>query len=628
VGRAQPPIVHALGHLMNTMLQSTDVAWTIAPTRIGAGDAQQDLAALVAELDRGAVDTLVILEGNPVYSAPADFELERRLAQVTDVVYLGEHENETAACANWFVPAAHVLESWGDATAYDGTASLVQPLIVPMYGGRTAAELLALFTGQDYPDAHRLLRERWLRQLPAGDGEARWAQALQSGLFTGTASPPQRLELSVPSLVAALTAPSLPPPAGLEVAFALDPSVYDGRFANNAWLLERPQPTTHLTWDNAALVSPRTARRLGVSTEDQVDLELGGRRVRAPVLIVPGHADEAVTLHLGWGRRGAESLARGVGFDAYALRTSRALSFATGLSMTRAAAPPYPLARTQLHWSLADRPIALSATLAEYRADPQFTAEQRGEVATLMPPVPMSGNQWAMTIDMAICTGCSACVVACQAENNILVVGKAQVLNGREMHWLRIDSYHHGDPEAPQVVHQPMLCQHCERAPCEYVCPVNATVHSPDGLNEMAYNRCVGTRFCSNNCPYKVRRFNWFDWNDSPENQGRRTLQRNPDVTVRQRGVMEKCTYCVQRIREVEIHARVADREIRPGEVVTACQQACPTQAIQFGSLHHAGTPMAQWREEPRSFQVLHELGTSPRTMYLARIDNPNPEIG
>ena len=351
--------------------------------------------------------------------------------------------------------------------------------------------------------------------------------------------------------------------------------------------------------------------------------------MRAPVLVVPGHADEAVTVHLGWGRGGAESLARGVGFDAGALRTSRALSFASGLAVRKVAGETYPLARTQRSFDPDDRRVALSATLAEYRAHPDFTAEQRGDLPTLLPPVDMSGEQWAMTIDLSICTGCSACVVACQAENNILVVGKPEVLNGREMHWIRIDSYHRGDPDDPRVVHQPMLCQHCERAPCEYVCPVNATVHSADGLNEMVYNRCVGTRFCSNNCPYKVRRFNWFDWNErQPANGGSVILQHNPEVTVRQRGVMEKCTYCVQRIRGAEIRARVEGREIRPGEVVTACQEACPTQAIQFGSLRHRDTEMVRRREEPRAFQVLHELGTRPRTEYLARIDNPNPEIG
>jgi molybdopterin-containing oxidoreductase family iron-sulfur binding subunit len=630
VGPRQPPVVHALGHVMNAALGNAQAAWTIAPTPVGAGSAEQDLAELAAEIDRGSVDTLVILEGNPVYTAPADLELGRRLGRVKDVVYLGAYEDETAALARWFIPAAHVLESWGDATAYDGTASIVQPLIAPLFDGRTATQVLALFTGRHEPDSPRMLRESWGRRWPAGDFAARWAAALETGIVAGSASPRQSLTLGSDALLAALgTVPATPPAgAGLEVAFALDPSVHDGRFANNAWLLEHPQPVTHLTWDNAACMSPATAHRLGLATEDVALLDLDGRRVRAPVLVVPGHADDAVTLHLGWGRRRGAYLSRSAGFDAGALRSFRARWFAEGLGVAKIDGASYPLARTQLHFHAEDRPLAPSATLAEYRAHPGFTADQKGDLATLFPPVYEGGEQWAMTIDMAICTGCSACVVACQAENNILVVGKSEVLNGREMHWLRIDDYHHGDPRDPWVVHQPMLCQHCERAPCEYVCPVNATVHSSDGLNEMVYNRCVGTRFCSNNCPYKVRRFNWFDWSERvADNRGRVELQRNPDVTVRQRGVMEKCTYCVQRIREVEIHARLEGRAIRPGEVVTACQAACPTEAIQFGSLRHTDTKMVRWREEPRSFQVLHDLGTRPRTMYLARIDDPNPEI-
>jgi molybdopterin-containing oxidoreductase family iron-sulfur binding subunit len=630
VGEGQPPLVHALGHLMNAMLGRGRTAWTIDPTRVTAGGAEQDLPALAAELERGAVDTLVVLGGNPAYAAPADLELERRIARTAKVVYLGDYEDETALLAGWFVPAAHELESWGDATAYDGTTSLVQPLVRPLHGGRTAAEVLALFAGEGPADARTLLRRSWARRIASADFQARWDEALRAGLFAGSASPRRSDVLTPAPLAAAIAAmPADPPPrAGLAVAFALDPCVYDGRFAGNPWLLEQPRPITHLTWDNAAILGPRTAERLGVADEDVVDLDLAGRTVRAPVLIVPGHADDAVTLHLGWGRRAGATLALGLGFDANALRTWGARWSATGLSLRKRAGERYPLARTQLHTTAEGRPIAPSATLAEYRKDPDFTADLRGDVASLLPPVPGGGEQWAMTIDTSICTGCSACVVACQAENNVLVVGKEQVLSGREMHWLRIDTYLRGDPEDPRAVHEPMLCQHCERAPCEYVCPVNATVHSPDGLNEMIYNRCVGTRFCSNNCPYKVRRFNWFDWNDEPANRGPVALQRNPEVTVRQRGVMEKCTYCVQRIRVTGIRARVEGRSIRPGEVVTACQAACPTQAIQFGSLGHAGTPMVEWRREPRAFQVLHDLGTRPRTMYLARIDNPNPEIG
>jgi molybdopterin-containing oxidoreductase family iron-sulfur binding subunit len=629
VGAGQPPVVHALGHLLDAMLGNERVTWGIAPTLVGAGDAEQDLGALAAELAAGAVDTLAILGGNPVYSAPADLELSRALRTVDAVLYLGAYEDETAALAGWFVPAAHALESWGDAAAYDGTLSLVQPLIAPLAGGRTVAEVLALFAGVDHPDARALLESHWSKQRPS-DFEAFWQHALTAGVIAGTASPRLSRALAGDALAAAITALPLSPGGdALEVSFAPDPCVHDGRFTNNPWLLEQPQPLTKLTWENAALLAPRTAARLGLAGEDLVELTLGGRTVRAPVLVVPGHADDAVTLHLGWGRTGAETLARGAGFDAYRLRTAAAPSFAPGLVVRKIPGARHQLALAQTELRAQGRPLAPVATLAEYRAEPGFTADLKGAELSLFALPVREGVQWAMTIDTSICTGCSACVIACQAENNVLVVGKEEVARGRHMAWIRIDTYQRGPVEAPRTVHEPMLCQHCEAAPCEYVCPVNATVHSGDGLNEMVYNRCVGTRFCSNNCPYKVRRFNWFDWNEEQEaNHGRVTLQHNPDVTVRQRGVMEKCTYCVQRIREAEIHARVEDREIRPGEVVTACQQACPTEAIQFGSLSHPGTKMMEWRAEPRSFAVLHDLGTRPRTLYLARIDNPHPEIG
>ncbi len=631
VGAGQPAIVHAIGHLIDVMTGNDGrTTWTIAPTLVDAGDAGQGLDALANELAAGAVDTLVILADNPAFTAPADLDLTARIAGATNVVYLGLYEDETAALANWFVPAAHPLESWGDAAAYDGTVGAVQPLLEPLYGGRTAAEILAVFAGVDRPAARDLLRAAWQARQLGRDFEDFWQRTIASGVVAGSASPPLARRADVGGIAAAIAAIKPPPAAAgaLEIAFAPDPSVHDGRFANNPWLLEHPKPVTKLTWDNAAHLSQATAARLELADEDVVELELAGRRVRAPVLIVPGHADEAVTVHLGWGRTRGGSLAKGAGFDANRIRTAAAPSFAAGLSVHKLGGEKYELARTQGHFRTEGRPIALHATLAEYRKDPDFTAGQRGEQPSLMPPVNESGEQWAMTIDTSICTGCSACVQACQAENNILVVGKEQVLRSREMHWLRIDTYFHGPVESPGVVHEPMLCQHCEKAPCEYVCPVNATVHSPDGLNEMVYNRCVGTRFCSNNCPYKVRRFNWYDWTvQEPANAGFVMLQRNPDVTVRQRGVMEKCTYCVQRIREAEIHARVEQRAIREGEVMTACQEACPTRAIQFDSKQHTGSEMMKRREEPRVFYVLHELGTRPRTAYLARIDNPSEEI-
>ncbi|WP_438013516.1 TAT-variant-translocated molybdopterin oxidoreductase [Sorangium sp. So ce315] len=634
VGERQPPAVHAIAHLMNTALQSDRAAWATAGTLISAGGAEQDLAALADEIRRGGVDTLVILENNVAYTAPADLELAALLRAVRTRVYLGLYEDETAARCDWFVPAAHDLEAWGDARAYDGTISLIQPLIEPLFLGRTAAEVLTVFAGEPRRAARELLRDAWRARRGGADFEAFWEGALRRGLVEGTAAPRAMTALRPDGIAAALAQLAAPAPApadAIEIAFSVDANVYDGRFANNPWLLELPDPTTKLTWDNAALLSPGTAEALGVESEDIVDIELRGRTLSIPVLVAPGHADGTVSLALGYGRSGAESIADGVGFNAYRLRTSDAPFFAAGASVRKRPGQKHRLALTQRHWSLHGRPIALSVPLAFYREHPDFTEALKGPQPSLLPQVHAPGEplgQWAMTIDLTICTGCSSCVVACQAENNILVVGKDEVLKSREMHWLRIDTYYSGDPRDPGVVHQPMLCQHCEKAPCEYVCPVNATTHSPDGINEMTYNRCVGTRFCSNNCPYKVRRFNWFDYTELHAfNDGLVRLQRNPDVTVRERGVMEKCTYCVQRIRRAEIAARVEQREIRPGEVVTACQQACPTRAIQFGSLSHQETEMVAWRGEPRSFEVLHDQGTRPRNVYLARINNENPEL-
>jgi Fe-S-cluster-containing dehydrogenase component/anaerobic selenocysteine-containing dehydrogenase len=643
VGERQPPIVHAVAHLINALISGDRITWTTAPTLLTENPAGQDLASLAGELQRGSVDTLVILQGNPAYDAPADIDFAARIASTPNTIYLGLYENETARASTWFVPAAHSLEAWGDARAYDGTISLIQPLIKPLLGGRTPSELLAIFAGETYPDAHQLLRASWQGRYQGADFNRFWREVLQAGWMAGTALPRAAPKLQLDAIAAALGAlAAAPRPAGtaLEAAFLPDPKVYDGRFTNNAWLLELPDPITKLTWDNAALISPATAARLGVNTEDMLLLDLDGRKTEMPALIVAGHADGVVSLPLGYGREGAEELARGVGFNVYRLRTSAAPFFAPGIKIERVPNARYRLAITQGHGAMEGRPIALSTTLAALRQNPDFAAPERGPVSSLYPENPLSAGrgsvfavssgveQWAMSIDMSICTACNACVLACQAENNILVVGKDDVRKGREMHWLRIDTYHEGDPATPEMTHQPMLCQHCEKAPCEYPCPVNATVHSPDGLNEMVYNRCVGTRFCSNNCPYKVRRFNWFDWiEQEPANRGLVKLQRNPDVTVRERGVMEKCTYCVQRIRRGEITAQIERRPIREGEVITACAQACPTQAIQFGSLRHEGSKMVQWRREPRSYEVLHELGTAPRTRYLADVKNPNPEL-
>jgi molybdopterin-containing oxidoreductase family iron-sulfur binding subunit len=614
VGERQPPAVHALGHALNHALGNLGATVTFIEPPL-AVPSDQDLAALTGELRAGSVDTLLILDGNPVLTAPG---FAAALAQVAERIYLGPYENETASSCNWFAPRLHPLEEWSDARAWDGTLSLGQPLVRPLRDGRTPAELLAALAGDRDPAAHRLLIET--------HADVDVDAALVSGLVAHSASPEiAPTELRADAIRAALD--RLPPPgAELEINLLPSPTLHDGRFANNVWLQEQPSPITKLTWDNAVFLSPATARRLGLRTEDVVEIVQDGRTLNGPVMVVPGHADGAASLWLGYGRRGAESIATNVGFDAYPLRTRG--DFSPGARLIKKG-NHHALATTQMHFSMEAREIALTTTRTEYARRPDFASALKHDEASLMPPVERTGPQWAMSIDLSLCTGCSACMLACQSENNLPVVGKRNLMHRRQMHWLRIDTYFHGAPAAPRAVHQPMMCQHCEAAPCEYVCPVNATVHSTDGLNEMVYNRCVGTRFCSNNCPYKVRRFNWFNWfkREPAFNGGELTLAHNPDVTVRDRGVMEKCTYCVQRIRGAEIRARRELREIAPGEVVTACQQACPTSAIQFGSLTDGDSEMVRWRHEARAYGVLQDQGTRPRTQYLARIDNPNPEL-
>ncbi|HVH13842.1 MAG TPA: 4Fe-4S dicluster domain-containing protein, partial [Longimicrobium sp.] len=626
-GEGQPAEVHAAAHLLNAALGNLGRTVRLTePVLAGAGDAAAGIPALAGAMAAGAVDTLVMLGVNPVYDTPGDLGFAGLLGRVPHSIHQGLYVDETAAASAWHVPALHYLESWGDARALDGTRSIVQPLIRPLYeASRGAADLLAIFAGVT-DSAHDLLRGGF-------DGGARgaWDRVLQRGLVPGSAAPAVAVAPRFDTLPALFASPVAGADAGLEIVFPPDASVYDGRFANLGWLQELPDPATKLTWENAALLSPRTAARHAVEPGDMVRLTLGRRSVRVPVVVLPGQADECVVLPLGYGRRApAERACRGIGVDANALRTTASPSFAAGARITRLFAGEgmplrHPLAITQAHDATEDRPIALHASLERYRADPEFTRQRRGRALSLYRPFAYTGEQWAMTIDLSLCTGCSACVVACQAENNVPVVGRDGVMRGRVMHWLRVDRYWSGDPENPLVMHQPMMCQQCEKAPCEYVCPVGATVHSPDGLNEMVYNRCVGTRFCSNNCPYKVRRFNWFAY-DRDRAETERMLM-NPDVTVRDRGVMEKCTYCVQRIRRHQIAAKTGNPEAAPGPLQTACQQACPTRAIVFGSLGDADAAVVATRREPRAYAVLDELGTEPRTRYLAKITNPAPGV-
>ncbi|MBI2504090.1 MAG: TAT-variant-translocated molybdopterin oxidoreductase [Candidatus Latescibacteria bacterium] len=628
-GDHQPPAVHALVHALNQALGNVGATvFHTYPVAVKAIDQHQSLAELAAAMNAGQVEVLLILGGNPVYTAPADLNFGQALRQVPLSVHLGLYEDETSQLCHWHVAESHFLEAWGDARSFDGTASIVQPLIEPLYNTKSAYEVLSTLIGQVGRPTYDVLREYWSLQATDPDFETYWKVSLHDGLLAGTASQPLPVILNKPLLIPAQARG--PQPQGLELALRLDANLWDGRHANNGWLQELPRPLTRLMWDNAVLLSPATASRQGLNSQQLVDLEVQGRRLQVPVWILPGQAEDTLTLHLGYGRTQAGRVGNGVGFNAYALRTSDAPWHSAGLKVNKTFST-YALACVQDHHSMEGRHLVRSASLEEFRHNPHFAAEEVEDPAPEFSLYPTdehkmdAPNAWGMVIDLSACMGCNACTAACQAENNIPVVGKEQVLNGREMHWIRIDRYFKDDADDPEIYHQPVPCMHCEKAPCEVVCPVGATLHDEEGLNAMIYNRCVGTRYCNNNCPYKVRRFNFFQYvdRDTPSLQ----LQRNPDVTVRSRGVMEKCTYCVQRINAARIESKKADRPIADGEILTACQQVCPTGAIVFGNLKDKGSQVAALKASPLNYGILTDLNTAPRTTYLARVKNPNPEI-
>ena len=644
-GRRQPAAVHALAAALNAALGNLGSTVEYgAPLTADPTAGAAALGALVEEIAAGGVDTLVITASNPVYGAPVDFKLAKLLERVPNSIYYGLYEDETAAACKTVVPAAHPLESWSDLRATDGTVSIVQPLIAPLWGGIQEVDLLAAFVNEGDVGAHALLKKFWAGQGKApGDFDGNWERWLADGIVPGTAVPAESgLAVDGAALAQAVT-PMLATAGGkqgMEVAFAADPKTYDGRFANNVWLQELPHPITKLTRENAAMVSETTAKSLDLEDGDVVEISLRDRRVQAPIMRVPGHADDSVTLPLGYGRTGGEKVATDVGFNAGALRVSDGFWFDAGVTLAKTERS-VKFSITQDHWKMSPDgretpPPVIAGTLAE-ALDPKSKfheelQDRRPDPENPMPfihkPVDYSGQQykWAMAIDLSKCTGCSACVVACQSENNITTVGKENVRKGREMQWIRIDRYYKGSFEDPEVVIQPLACVHCETAPCEYVCPVNATVHSDEGINEMVYNRCIGTRYCSNNCPYKVRRFNFLNYIE--DYTAAREMGMNPDVTVRTRGIMEKCTYCIQRIERKRIATRIEGRAILDGELETACQQGCPTKAIVFGSLNDAQSKVSQAHADPRRYDLLHEIGTRPRTIYLARVTNPNPDLG
>jgi len=631
-GRNQPPVVHALVYAINDALGNIGNAVSY---RSIDGETTPDFEAfmdLVSRMNSGDVETLWMLGTNPVYNAPGDVDFEGALDKVQHSVHLSSYFDETSKSAEWHIPAAHFLEAWGDAKSADGTTSVIQPLIAPLFNGKSTVEMANLLvTGKETKD-YDIVRQTWNSILGGANFESKWRKVVHDGIYedsgAGLSAPAARTQ-NISRALKRYTPPAdLTSPSNLEVVFQASPSVFDGRYANNGWLQELPDPITKISWDNAAVMSPATAEALDLEMEDIVELSYQGNVLEMPVWIVPGFADNTVMLELGYGRESAGRVGDNTGFNTYKLRTSDALNFGLGLTLKKSG-EKYTIAGTQDHWSLEGRAIYRETTKEDYEAHPEFVHEYHKEA----PPNENlweehsyeEGYQWGMAIDLSVCTGCNACTIACQSENNIPIVGKEQVGNGREMHWIRMDRYFSGDIEDPEMVVQPVTCMHCENAPCETVCPVNATVHDDEGLNVQIYNRCIGTRYCSNNCPYKVRRFNFFNYtSDTPEVE---QMGKNPDVTVRSRGVMEKCTYCTQRIQKKKIRAKREDRSLYTDEVVSACQQTCPTDAIVFGDINDPESLVSRVKKQNRDYGMLAHLNTQPRTTYQAKIRNPNPAL-
>jgi MoCo/4Fe-4S cofactor protein with predicted Tat translocation signal len=620
-GDTQPSAVHVLVKKINAALGNIGVTISQRPPVVANPVNQlNSLHTLIAEMNGGGVELLIILGGNPVFDTPVDMPFASALEKVKARVHHSLYENETSSSCHWHIPATHFLESWSDTLAFDGAATIIQPLIEPLYAGVSAHSLVEALVQQPIRSAHDIVMETWRSARPSADFERRWRQALNRGV---TAELPNTAQStgSMPQSESTFGSGE-----ALEILFRADLNILDGRYASNPWLQELPRPFSKITWDNAALVSPQLAAREQLQNGDVVELSFRGRKVNAPVWILPGQAQNSVTLHLGYGRTRAGPVANAVGFNAYGVRPSDALWFGRGLTI-RKTGGTHRFATTQNHHAIEGRNMFRAATFAQFVADPSF-AKKMGQVPrdeeTLYDPEEYKNNgyAWGMVIDLNTCIGCNACTIACQAENNIPVVGKYQVSVGREMQWIRVDNYFAGSAEQPDFNHQPVPCMHCEHAPCELVCPVAATVHDDEGLNLQVYNRCVGTRYCSNNCPYKVRRFNFLEFNAGLS--ATEKLAKNPDVTVRSRGVMEKCTYCLQRINAARYAAELDnDRAIRDGEVTPACAQACPTEAIIFGNIQDPGSRVAKLKRSSLNYAMLSELNTRPRTTYLAKLRNP-----
>ena len=653
-GEFQPPAVHALAHAINAALGNVGATlYYTEPVEANPVNQLESFTELCADMDAGKVETLVMFGSNPVYDAPHDFDFTSKLKKVTTSVQISSHFDETAQYCQWHIAESHFLETWGDARAFEGTVSVIQPLIAPLYHSHSPFEVLAAFTDKPDQSAYDAVRDRLNTLAGSVDPEKFWRKTLNDGVIANSAYAP--ISIALKFTPASMTPARMTAPGELEFIFRPDSNTYDGRYANNGWLQELARPVTKLTWDNAALVGPKTAEKLGLTHKvaarggehgqiicNVIDISISNSKVTAAAWILPGQAEDVVVLPLGYGRKYAGYTGTNKGFSAYEVRVSDALwSTSAGTGAIKKTGGEYPLACTQYHFNIEGRKILSTGTLDEYRKNPAFAHEgdeQPPKSMSLYQEFAYPGYAWGMAIDLNSCNGCNACVIACQSENNIPVVGKDQVMRGREMHWIRIDRYYSAntpsnDPstdqddqlENPETFFQPVPCQQCENAPCEQVCPVGATVHSAEGLNDMVYNRCVGTRYCSNNCPYKVRRFNFLrfqDWETPSLN-----LLRNPEVTVRSRGVMEKCTYCVQRINNARIYAEEENRPIKDGEIVTACESACPAHAIVFGNANDPKSRVAILKAQTRSYALLGELNSRPRTTYLAAVRNPNPEL-
>ncbi len=676
-GINQTPEVHALALAINSQLGNIGKTVIVTePVEATPSDSLSSLKNLVADMNAGTVDTLIVMDSNPVYTAPADLKFLDAFKKVPTRVRLGLYDDETSNWCMWHIPRSHFLEEWGDIRAHDGTASIVQPLIEPLYESASPYQLLSVLLERVDRNGYDIVRDYWQTRaagLGGANFESWWRKILNDGIIPGTKAKPKTVTASA-SAGTGSTPGSM---AGMEITFHPDPYLRDGREANNGWLQELPRPMTKVTWDNVALISLNTARKLNLNNIEIVKLTVGGRSLETPIWITPGQPDDSIAVQLGFGRTRVGKVAEGAGFDTYQLRTSNAMWMAGGAQIEKINGEIFRLAVTAEHHTLNtkipnspasnqksgpngdtidsenNRDIIRVIPISEIATNPtgghHTQKEEHEEHPNLYPPmwpsdrkdvdengVPVYDNakkgyggnpvpQWAMSIDLNTCIGCNACSIACQSENNIAIVGKDQVVRGREMQWIRIDRYYEGDVSNPDSHNQPVTCMHCEKAPCEPVCPVEATTTSSEGINEMTYNRCVGTKYCSNNCPYKVRRFNFLQYSDqdTPSLQ----MMHNPDVTVRARGVMEKCTYCIQRINETRIRAEKDDRPIRDGEFQTACQQTCPTNAIVFGNLADKNSAVYAEKAEPHNYGLLTELNTMPRTTYLAKLKNPNPAI-